>query len=159
MAGKRYYLDANVMLSYIDGDEDRLPEIDELFRRGDAGEVELVTSALSMVEVAFASAEKDAAQLDPQIEEAIDKLWEPASPIGITEYHRIIGYQARDLMRQAMTRGWSLKAHDAVHLATAMNQDCDEVFTYDDKLWKFAEIIEMPVGPPKNPQEQLGSNL
>jgi predicted nucleic acid-binding protein len=67
MAAKRYYLDANVMLSYIDGDEDRLPEIDELFRRGDAGEVELVTSALSMVEVAFASAEKDAAQLDPQM--------------------------------------------------------------------------------------------
>lgn len=88
MADSRIYLDANVMLAYIDGDQDRLPDISELFHRGERGEVQLITSALSMVEVAFAESEKLAQELDPEKERDIDRLWDPASPIGITEYHR-----------------------------------------------------------------------
>jgi len=38
------YWDADVFLSYVDGDEDRLPTIDELIRRARAHEIELVTS-------------------------------------------------------------------------------------------------------------------
>lgn len=155
MAAKRIYLDANVMLSYIDGDADRLPEISELFRRGDQGQVELITSALSIVEVAFAGSEGEAHQMDPETEKNIDRLWDPASPIAIAEFHRLIGYQARTLMRTAAGDGFSLKSHDAVHLATAMNRQCDECFTYDAKLHKFSKIVGMPIGLPTNPQTTL----
>jgi hypothetical protein len=45
-------VDACVLLSYVDGDADRMPEIEELLRRGSADELELLTSVLSHVEVA-----------------------------------------------------------------------------------------------------------
>lgn len=50
----RVYWDANVLLSYINGVADRVPIIEELFRQARAGEIELLTSSVSRVEVAFA---------------------------------------------------------------------------------------------------------
>jgi predicted nucleic acid-binding protein len=58
-------------------------------------------------------------------------------------------------MREAMASGLALKSHDAIHLGTAMNQRCDQVFTYDEKLWKFSTAVGIPLGPPSNPQPQL----
>lgn len=50
----RIYWDANVPLSYISGVADRLPVIEELLKRARAREIELLTSSISRVEVAFA---------------------------------------------------------------------------------------------------------
>ena len=69
------YLDSCVLLSYIDGDEDRAPIIEELFRRSRAREVDLIPSIASRVEVAFDSAEKAGSALDPEVEKRIDTLW------------------------------------------------------------------------------------
>jgi hypothetical protein len=49
--------------------------LDELFRKARAGEIQLLTSAISRVEVAFTQSEQQAAALDQQTEEAIDALW------------------------------------------------------------------------------------
>ena len=149
------YLDACVLLSYVDGDEDRVPIIDELFRRVRAGELELITSVLSQVEVAFASAEKDAQVLDPEIEAKIDQLWLPASPVVTVEFYDLIAWRARELIREAMARRESLKPPDAIHLATAERMDATEVFTYDTGLPKFRDLIDIPIGPPHNPQEPI----
>lgn len=118
-AEARIYWDANVLLSYIDGDQERLPPIEELLRRGRAGEIELVTSTLTQVEVAFAASEREAAELDDEIETAIDELWLPGSPIKVVELHAAVARQARALMRSELAAGRSgLSASDAIHLAT-----------------------------------------
>jgi hypothetical protein len=52
-----------------------VPILDELFRKARAGEIQLLTSAISRVEVAFTQSEQQAAALDQQTEEAIDALW------------------------------------------------------------------------------------
>lgn len=81
MTPPRIYWDANVLLSYLNAIPDRLAVIDELLRRSRANEIELVTSSLSLVEVAFVRAEKDAQQLDAHVEELIDRLWAPGSHV------------------------------------------------------------------------------
>lgn len=60
MAGSvpRSYLDACVLISYIENDPTRAHEIGELFRRAQAQEIELLTSVISRVEVAYSSEEK-----------------------------------------------------------------------------------------------------
>jgi predicted nucleic acid-binding protein len=71
----RIYWDSNVFLSYINGLSDRLPEIETLLLEAEKDTIELLTSTLSIVEVAYATAEKDQHALDDQTEERINKLW------------------------------------------------------------------------------------
>ncbi len=78
---RRVYWDACVLLSHINKIAERVSVIDELLRQSRAEEVELLTSALSQVEVAFAAAEKEHGALDPEVEQQITELWAPGSPI------------------------------------------------------------------------------
>ncbi len=150
------YWDANVLLSYIDGDAQRLPLIDELFRRARARDIELVTSVLSQAEVAFASEEKSAGHLDPEIEAKIDELWRPASPIKLVEVHSAIVRDARGLIRAAMAEGRSgLRAADAIHLATAGRMGAEDFHTYDTRLPKYRPGVTFPIREPITAQDQL----
>lgn len=149
------YLDACVLLSFIDGDEDRLPTIDELLRRARAGEVELLTSVLSQVEVAFATSEKQAVALSAETEAKINTLWLPASPLETVELYDHIAWRARELIRLALANGHSLKPPDAIHLATADRMRASEFFTYDKGLPKHRPLFDFPICEPHNPQEMI----
>src|SRR5437879_4848464 len=114
--------DADVLLSYVDGDVARLPDIDEMLRQARKNELEIVTSAISTVEVAYGASERNNAALDPAVEGQIEELWAPGSPIKVVEFHPLIGRLARSLVRDAMTKGWRLSPRDAIHLATAKHE-------------------------------------
>ena len=57
----RVYWDTNVILSYLNGRQDRLPPVIEelLLRLQEKGQIELITSTVSRVEVAFISEQQD----------------------------------------------------------------------------------------------------
>jgi predicted nucleic acid-binding protein len=124
------YWDSNVLLSYLNGDEDRLPIIDELFRRSRAAEVGLITSVISEVEVACVASEKTGGALDPQVEQSINELWVPASPINVVEFHELIATRARELIRIGLIEDRALKPIDAIHLASAESVGASELQTY-----------------------------
>jgi predicted nucleic acid-binding protein len=154
---RRIYWDANVPLSYINGIADRVPVIDELFRHARAGEIELLTSAISRVEIAFAESEKDAAALDTETEKRINDLWAPPSPIKTVEFYDQIGDRARSLMRQGISQGWGqLKPIDAIHLATAQQMAVAEFHTYCDRLQRWDGKLGFPVHEPQTTQTVLG---
>ena len=73
-SGDTVYWDASVFLSYVNGEQERLPTIDALLEESRNGEFTIVTSTLSITEVAFAEMEKTQRALDPQVEQAIDAL-------------------------------------------------------------------------------------
>lgn len=118
---RRVYWDANCWLSYINAIPERLPILDALLANSGSpnGGMTLFTSEISKVEVAFGIAEQTNQVLSPEIEAEIDKLWADDSAVALVEYHDTIGREARNLIREAIPRGWSLKPIDAVHLATA----------------------------------------
>jgi hypothetical protein len=110
---RRVYWDSNVPLSYLNAVPDRLPVIEELFAQARAKEIELLTSSISRVEVAYIQSEKDSGQLDQATEDAINNLWAPGSPIKPVEFYDLIADKARALMRQAVSQGWgALKPMD-----------------------------------------------
>jgi predicted nucleic acid-binding protein len=111
------YWDACVFLSYINGERDGRPDIDALLNRSGV-EFQIVTSALSIVEVASARVEQDAKALDEEIGKKINALWE-SSKIHVVEFYPLLAHEARALMRQAVERSVKLKPMDAMHLATA----------------------------------------
>lgn len=145
----RVYWDSNVPISYLNGMADRLTVIEELLRKARAREIELVTSSLSIVEVAFAQAEKQGEALDPAVEASIDALWEAGGPIKTVEFYDLIALGARALIRRGIDQGWgNLKPIDAIHLATAKQIGVVAFHTYCARLHAWTGHLGFPVSAP-----------
>jgi len=152
---RRIYWDASVFLSYINGYADRAPTIETLLDEAQRGDFELLTSALSTVEVSFAAAEQQRQRLSPDVEAKIDQLWLPPSPVKLVEFYALIGEGAKALMRAAITRGWSLKPMDAIHLSTARRLGVSEFHTYDQGLQKYRQDVGCPIREPFTTRPRL----
>lgn len=159
---KAIYWDANCWLSYVNGIEDRLPVLDALLDSGGSasGDIRLYTSAISKVEVAFSVSEQQQQVLDAKTEELIENLWSDPDALVMVEFHDGIADSARDLMRVAITRGWSLKPLDAIHLATAkwlsdLGISIEEFHTYDGQLFRWASILGFKILNPYTSQPKL----
>lgn len=158
MPGKtrRVYWDANLFLSYINGYADRLPTLEALIvtlRKTD--DLVAVTSTLSITEVAFGQDEQGIENLDPAVLTRIDEMWDDVSLVTLIDVFPTIAYNARMLMRGAKARGWSLKAPDAIHFATAQLVAVEEFLTYDARLYRFEPYVGFPVREPYSPQLAL----
>jgi predicted nucleic acid-binding protein len=154
---RRIYWDANVPLSYLNDVPDRAPTIEELFRKARAVEIELLTSSISRVEIAFVQSEKEGGTLDPAAEQAIDALWLPGSPIKTVEFYDLIADRARRLIRQGIEQGWgSLKPQDAIHVATAAQMGVSEMHSYDAQVKKWSGKLGFPITDPQTEQGILG---
>jgi predicted nucleic acid-binding protein len=154
---RRIYCDANVFLSYVNELPGRVGDIDAMFAEAQRGEIQIITSTLTVAEVAFATVEQDAKATDPAIQARIDALWELGSPFQLVDFHLLIAEKARDLQRLGLPLGWKgLRSIDAMHLATAQHEQVDELNTYDAKLPRYASLIGCPIREPQPSQPQLG---
>ena len=155
------YWDSCVPLSYINGIEDRVQHITPLMKRS-GKDFQIVTSVISITEVAFAKFEQDNKLLDQEIEDKIGNLWRVGAPKKLVELYESIAVRARRLMRAGIEKDWSLKPADALHLATAHQLKVKEFHTYDKRLEKFVELtdnqftIAAPISP--EPHLPLGAN-
>ena len=143
---RRIYWDSCVPLSYLNGVPNRVPIIEELFKQARAEEIELLTSSVSRVEIAFVQAEKDSGELDQEAKEAIDAFWLPGSPIKTVEFYDLIADDAKTLIRRGIEQGWgSLKPMDAIHIATAQRMRVSEMHSYDDRVQKWSGKLGFPI--------------
>jgi predicted nucleic acid-binding protein len=155
-----FYWDSCVFLSYINGIEDRLQQIEDVWAEiAEDDEKRIVTSAISVAEVAYLITEKEQGRLDPNVETSINAMWYNPS-VSLVEVSPPISFLARKLMRDVVPNGWVLKPHDAIHLATAMwvHQNVGPVMefhTYDDPLHKYEPMIEIQICEPHVLQPKL----
>jgi predicted nucleic acid-binding protein len=149
------YWDADVFLSYIEDHPVRAPVVQSLLADARSGTVEIVTSALTIAEVAYASAERLAGVLSPDLEQKIDALWEQGGPARVVEVYPLIAARARNLIRLGIPQGWSLKPADAIHLATAQQLQVTEIHVYDGQWARYADEIGIPISEPHTDQERL----
>ena len=159
---RNIYWDSCVFLSYINGMEERIPILEALLQSSSSanGDVKIYTSIMSKVEVAYATTERSLLSLDSSVEENISALWADAETVISVEFHDLIAIAARDLIRNALAEGWSLKPQDSVHLATARwlsesGIEIDEFHTYDRALNKYAAILGFRILEPNTPQPNL----
>jgi predicted nucleic acid-binding protein len=151
----RLYWDACVLLSYVNETAGRLPVIEQVLEEARQNKVGILTSTLTVVEVAWASEEQQQGALDDATLEKIDGLWQPGSIVTLVEFYFAIACEARNLMRDGLTHGWSLRPADAIHLATAKEHHVKRFHTYDERLFKYAELTGFEICEPDALQPQL----
>lgn len=162
---KRFlYWDSDVFLSYFEGNPDRLPNIRTIL-----GEVErdpnalIVTSSLTIVEVAYLASERSSKQLDSKTLRAIDNFWRNHFIIRIVELNEEIARRARNLVRLAAEKKWNddqnwrkLKPPDAIHLATAAWAGVEILHTYNLRDFEqYAPLVGIKVENPTPLQPRL----
>jgi predicted nucleic acid-binding protein len=151
-------LGANVFLHYIEGTAAYFTTLQGLLRRASTGnDLEIVTSTLSIAEVAFSAAERQRAALDPLIEQAIQALWDDRSAVNLADVSILVVSEARDLIRRSIASGWTgLKPADAIHLATAKRLRVNEFHTYEARrLDKYGPYLGCDVKEPSTDQLTL----
>lgn len=157
--GQRIYWDANCFTYYINADQDRLPILRAILDAAAAskGKIQIVTSVISKIEVAFSLEEQTNRRLSQDEEDRIENLWADVSVIALVEVHELVVDSARRLIREAMTASLSLHAADAIHLATAMQLGALRFDTYDAKLHnpRYAQLTGLAIGEPKADQPTL----
>lgn len=150
MAKQTYYLDSCVFLAlFRPDDQGRHRPIRQLIELGKTPKVSLVTSILTIGEVAFGAQEKHSAALDQSVLDDIDAYWHPQSPIQLMEVDQLLSYDARNLSRMALERQLGCpQGIDAIHLATAKRVGVDAFFTYDRGLMNKADLLGFPISEP-----------
>lgn len=154
---RRIYFDANVFLAYVGNETGRADTVQTLLDEARRSQIHILTSTLSIAEVAFGAHERDHG-LTEAGEEAIEQLWTPASPVTLVDVSQAVTRNARTLIRKARADGvGGLRGADAIHLATARMFGCDEIFTYENEArrTRWQQIAELTVSEPVTNVPQL----
>jgi predicted nucleic acid-binding protein len=151
------YWDANVFVSYLNNDKERIPTIEAILEVVESSKIDrIVTSVVSKVEVAWVAQEKISRVLTNDEEKRIDDMWENAEIFEMIDFSNDIALKARKLMREGLSRGWKLRTNDAIHLASAQWVGAIELQTYDLKdFQKFSELVGIEIREPHAIQPKL----
>ena len=123
----RIYVDACVLLAYVGDEAGRADIVLAMLDASRRGEIEVLTSVLSVAEVAYGGLERDAG-LTAAGEAEIDKLWAPASPITLVDVSEPLARTARSSIRSARDKKLSLHlwcAASRVSTAVRVRADLD----------------------------------
>lgn len=147
---RRIYWDSCVVLSFLEGNPERMGELDQLIREQQEEKFEIVTSVITRAEIIYVAGRTDEDSI-----EAINQIWTPGSPITPVEVFDQITSDACDLVRRQRSEDWGkLTPLDSIHLASAMRY-ATSMDTYDERLHKYSDIIGIPIGVPAPEQPQL----
>lgn len=120
--GRKVYLDTNIFIYAIEGFEDFEDDLAGLFRAIDRGEIEGVTSELTLAEALVKPIEEENERQQQIYKETLQSR----------RYFRIQPVIRTILVEAAHLRvSTSLRLPDAIHLASAYEADCSTLITND----------------------------
>lgn len=152
------YWDACVWIGHINGEPDKHPRTSYVLEEAVAGKLRIVTSAFTLAEVLKRKCDKEESEGVDQSEDDLfaELLKEPYIIVVNADWDA--GVAARDLYRKHRINGLK-KPQDALHLATAVIENVDEMHTFDGcDLLKLTGLVRREDGmllsickPPERP--------
>ena len=148
---KLVYWDSDVILNYLDPNTDPsiILTLETLLDCSDNKSLpfRIITSTLTIAEVAFSAKEKLDFKEDPADWAAIQRIWNDGA-VHLVEFYRQIAEEARGIVRDSRFKQYALKPKDSIHAATAKLLEVDEMHTFDKDLLacsgKFGFTIAHP---------------
>jgi len=133
----KYYWDSCAFISRIQGDPEHIKILEHFTDKAAEKEIPIVTSSLTVAEVCIINRE---ASLEEKLQD-IDLI----SRFFDNDYIYIIQV-SRHLSTEAakISVEHGIKPPDAIHLATAIDANCQVIHTYDEKLLKRDGNIGVP---------------
>lgn len=131
LAGKRIYLDANILIHFIEGHRLQADSLRELFDAVDARTVAALTSELSLAEALvkpLALGRRDVAGI-------YETILSDTSPIEVVAVDRNVLVRSAEI--RAREGGHMF---DAIHVATAMRHGCDYFLSEDERVRSPSEL-------------------
>lgn len=144
----RRYWDSCAFLGWLNDEPDKIDECTSVIRPAERGEVEIVTSAVTLTEVVRL---KGAPALPREKEQAIRDFFENDYII-VANLDRWVAERARQLVWEH-----GLKPKDALHLATALETECPHLDSFDGDLIGLdgnREGILIHIGRPHLPHQE-----
>lgn len=141
----RYYWDANAWIAYIrremptadNGIKDpRFTMCQEVLKRAEAGEIEIVTSSFTLAEVCKKRSEIRGPQVN--LPAFFDQPFILQMPVD-----KEVGLRAQQLQLSGVG---SLKPADATHVASALIGNVQIFHTFDDGLLKLSKVLTLSDG-------------
>jgi predicted nucleic acid-binding protein len=129
LATKRIYWDACAWIALINEEATRVRGCRHIIQEAESKNVHIITSALTLAEVFRAKCEGENKELPPESDIKFEAYLD-AEYVDIIQADRDVGTNARRLLRKYRPNGLR-KPQDAIHLATALVNDADELHTYD----------------------------
>ncbi len=155
------YWDSCVWIALIMQEPDRYPKVLGVLERARAGEVQIVTSTFTIAEVVKRKCDGAAVGLPEDEDDPFTELLKQEFVI-LVNADWDAATRARGLYREFNDQGLK-KPQDALHLATAVIENVDEMHTFDgDDLLKLAGKVKRADGmtlticepPEPKPREQ-----
>ncbi len=131
---KRVYLDADVYLAFIKGEEGRLKTARGLLRGGENKRFAVVASTLIYAEVSGhgdVRAAQDAVAVDAKVSAFFES--------GFISWVEVDLVLARDARR--LSREWRLRGADAIHLASAVRASCEVLMTWNKNDFPIGQTV------------------
>ena len=129
--GTSVYLDTNIIIYAVEGYETHAAPIKSLLRGLTEGKINAVTSELTLAE-ALVKPKRDA---NAKLAQAYQRFLLPTTTLRNVPISREILESAAGI--RAIS---ALKLPDAIHLATAINQQCDSFLTNDEGFKSMAGV-------------------
>ena len=129
ISGSRIYLDTNIFIYAIEGYPEYQSILTSLFSLFDEGTYSAVTSELTLAEVLI----KPMKENKKEIQQLYEELLRPSDVLTISTIDRQILIDAAKIRASSD----AILLPDAIHLASARNQNCSSFITNDKRLRKI----------------------
>ena len=141
------YSDACIFIAVLDNEPGRADVVEAQFSALRARGVSIVTSTITLTEVAYASTEP--APINPSDTTAIDAFMQRPRRFRYRPVSQAIALEARGLVRKAKASGAKrIRTPDAIHLATAKDVMADLFLTYDRALLELRMDLPFRIEEP-----------
>jgi predicted nucleic acid-binding protein len=150
---KIYYWDSSVMIAFLGGEAGRSENVEQIFEEAESGEVFIVTSSFTLVEVIKLKG-KTPIRIDAQ--QRVTKFFEKDYFLFVDATRKIT-----EAARALIWANPTLFPKDSVHLASAIEfhkkRSLDALHSYDKDFLGFngKSLISCPIEEPVPPQPVL----
>ena len=124
---RKVYWDACAWLGLVNGESRKLRELEIVWKMAERGEIQIWTSTLSLAEVYKTKYEKESRSLLATHDVKIDNMFDQP----FVEKVQVDTEIARSAKNLARAHHLLKKPTDAIHLASAIAWNIDELHTYD----------------------------